>query len=107
MADNAYINKVIYGGNTLIDLTGDDALASHVLAGQKFHLPTGEPSIGTLPSYKAWSDDATVTAADILTGKAKYSERTLFKIVKGFTYNKLKELGEGHMSVLIVPSSIK
>ena len=71
-----YVNKVVYGNDTLRDLTGDDALASHVLAGQKFHLPTGEPSIGTLPSYKAWSDDATVTAADILTGKTAYAHGT-------------------------------
>lgn len=30
MANNQYVNKVIYGGQTLIDLTGDDVTAASV-----------------------------------------------------------------------------
>lgn len=44
---NEYKNKVIYGGNTLIDLTGDDVTAADVASGKKFHLPSGEPAVGT------------------------------------------------------------
>lgn len=47
MATNEYVNKVVYGGNTIIDLTGDDVQESDVRAGVKFHLPSGEPSTGT------------------------------------------------------------
>lgn len=67
-----YVNKVIYGNDTLIDLTGDDAVASQVLAGMHFHLKSGEPSIGTMPSLQAATQDATAVAAEILTGKTAY-----------------------------------
>ena len=71
MASNQYINKVVYGGNTLIDLTGDDVAASDVLSGKKFHLPSGEPGTGTCP-YDADTSDATAVAAEILATKTAY-----------------------------------
>ena len=71
MAENQYINKVVYGGDTLIDLTGDDVAASDVLSGKKFHLPSGASGTGTCP-YDANTSDATATAAEILTGKTAY-----------------------------------
>ncbi len=71
MASNQYINKVIYGGDPLIDLTVDDVATSDVLSGKKFHLPSGEPKTGTCP-YDADTSDATAVAAEILTGKTAY-----------------------------------
>ena len=71
MANNQYINKVIYGGQTLIDLTADDVAASDVLSGKKFHLPSGEPGTGTCP-YDADTSDATAVAAEILATKTAY-----------------------------------
>ena len=71
MANNQYINKVIYGGNTLIDLTGDDVQASDVLTGKKFHLPSGAQGTGAC-TYNADTSDATAVAAEILTGKTAY-----------------------------------
>lgn len=71
MAENQYINKVVYGGNTLIDLTGDDVLATDVLSGKKFHLPSGAPGVGTCP-FDADTSDATASAAEILLGKTAY-----------------------------------
>ena len=68
---NQYKNKIIYGGETLIDLTQDDVLVSDVAAGKKFHLPSGEPAIGT-NTYDADTSDATAVAAEILTGKTAY-----------------------------------
>lgn len=68
---NTYTNKVILGGDTLIDLTVDDVAASDVLAGKKFHLPSGEPTTGTCP-YDADTSDATATAAEILLNKTAY-----------------------------------
>lgn len=68
---NQYINKVVYGGNTLIDLTGDDVQASDVLTGKKFHLPSGAQGTGTCP-YDADTSDATAVAAEILTSKTAY-----------------------------------
>jgi len=71
MAENQYINKVVYGGNTLIDLTSDDVFASDVLAGKKFHLPSGAPGTGAC-TYDADTSDATAIAAEILSGKTAY-----------------------------------
>ena len=71
MADNPYINKVVYGGNTLIDLTGDDVMASDVLSGKKFHLPSGAQGTGSC-TYDADTSDATAVAAEILATKTAY-----------------------------------
>lgn len=68
---NTYINKVIYGNTTLIDLTGDDVERSDVLTGKKFHLPTGESTTGTC-TYDAYTSDATANAAEILSTKTAY-----------------------------------
>jgi hypothetical protein len=71
MAENTYTNKVIYGGDTLIDLTADDVTRSDVLSGMKFHLPSGEPTTGTC-TYDADTQDANAIAAEILTTKTAY-----------------------------------
>ena len=71
MASNQYINKVIYGGNTLIDLTADDVTRSSVLSGIKFHLPSGEATTGTC-AYDADTSDANAVAAEILSNKTAY-----------------------------------
>lgn len=71
MATNQYINKVIYGGQTLIDLTVDDVTRASVLSGIKFHLPSGEATTGTC-EYDAKTSDATAVAAEILSTKTAY-----------------------------------
>lgn len=48
MANNPYVNKVIYGDDTLIDLTGDTATESDVLLGKTFHDKSGALRTGTL-----------------------------------------------------------
>ena len=75
MASNEYINKVIYGGDTLIDLTSDDVTRADVVSGKYFHLPTGERTTGT-NTYDADTSDATATAAEILATKTAYVNGT-------------------------------
>lgn len=72
---NEYINKVVLGNETLIDLTGDDISASDVLSGKKAHLPSGAPVTGTC-TFDADTSDATATAAEILNGKTAYKAGT-------------------------------
>lgn len=69
------INKVIYGGNVLIDLTGDTVTADKVLSGYTFHGKDGVAATGTL-TYDADTSDATVTAAEILLSKTAYVNGT-------------------------------
>lgn len=71
MANNQYVNKVVYSGQTLIDLTVDDVSASDVLSGIKFHLPSGAQGTGTC-TYDADTSDATAVAAEILATKTAY-----------------------------------
>ena len=69
---NQYVSKVVLGnGTTLIDLTGDDVVASSVLSGIKFHGADGAPGTGSCP-YDADTSDATATAAEILATKTAY-----------------------------------
>lgn len=44
------INKVVYGGETLIDLTNDTITQSAVLENTQFHAPNGEIKQGTMPN---------------------------------------------------------
>ena len=47
------INKVVYDGNTLIDLTGDTVTTADVLDGVSFHLSDGYQLTGTMPDRGA------------------------------------------------------
>ena len=47
MATNQHANKVIYGGEVIIDLTADTATASSVLVGSTFHDKSGAAVTGT------------------------------------------------------------
>ena len=67
------ISKVIYGGNTLIDLTADTVTADKLLKGIKAHGANGEPVTGTC-DFDANTQDATATAAEILNGKTAYNK---------------------------------
>lgn len=61
-------SKVIYNGETLIDLTGDDVKADKLLKGIKAHDSNGDPITGTC-DYDVNSSDVTAIAAEILKGK--------------------------------------
>lgn len=65
------INKVIYGGTTLIDLTSDTATADKVLTGYTFHDKSGAVVDGTC-EFDADTSDATAGAAEILATKTAY-----------------------------------
>lgn len=66
------INKVIYGGEVLIDLTGDTATADQVASGYTFHDKTGALVSGT-STKDVDSNDATAVVAEILDGKTAYA----------------------------------
>ena len=69
------INKVVYGGKTLIDLTGDTVTADKVLEGFTTHDKSGASIIGTC-TFDVNSGDATVSVAEMLTGKTAYARGT-------------------------------
>lgn len=67
------ISKVVYGGNTLIDLTGDTVKADKLLKGYKAHGADGEIINGSC-EFDANTQDATATDAEILNGKTAYNK---------------------------------
>lgn len=67
------ISKVIYGGQTLIDLTADTVTEDKLLKGYKAHGADGEIINGTC-TYDADTQDATATDAEILAGKTAYNK---------------------------------
>lgn len=71
MANNPYANKVIYGGQVIIDISTDDVTAADVLTGKKFHLPSGAAGTGTC-AFDADTSDATAVASEILSTKTAY-----------------------------------
>ena len=84
MAEIKHINKVVYGGKTLIDLTGDTATADKVLKDLTFHDKTGATVTGTC-TFDVDSGDATVAVAEMLAGKTAYARGTKLTGTMGST----------------------
>lgn len=61
-------SKIIYGGRTIIDLTGDDVTADKVLLGIQFHGGDGQIYEGTC-TFDVDSTSATLKASEALEGK--------------------------------------
>lgn len=66
------INKVIYGGNTLIDITDTTATASNVASGLYFYGRDGVKTAGT-NTYDSDTSDATMSADELLYGEIGYA----------------------------------
>lgn len=67
MADNPYVNKVVYDGDTLIDLTDDTVTADSLLEGVTAHDASGAVITGTYtipPNYGLITyDGSTITVS--------------------------------------------
>lgn len=71
MANNQYVNKVVYDGNVLIDLTSDTVAAQYLLRNYTAHDKSGALVTGTC-SFDSDTTDANATASEILSGKTAY-----------------------------------
>jgi hypothetical protein len=67
-----YINKVIYGGKTLIDLTGDTITSDKLLKDVTAHDKSGAPITGEC-TFDVDSSDATAAVAEILEGQTAFA----------------------------------
>lgn len=73
---NQYVDKVVYGGQTLIDLTGDTITAADLADGVTAHDKSGAPITGTSTLDSDTSDD-TAAAAEILSGRTAHARGAL------------------------------
>ena len=73
MANNPYVNKVVYGGSTLIDLTADTVTAARMLSGYTAHNASGAVVTGAIQSQAAQTitpgtQDQIIAAGKYLAG---------------------------------------
>lgn len=68
-------NKIIFGGETLIDLTADTVDAAHLLAPYTAHDRSGAIITGTC-TYNADTSDANASADELLLNKTAYVNGT-------------------------------
>ena len=71
MATNQYVNKVVYGGTTLIDITADTVTSSALLSGVTAHNKAGAPVTGSC-DWDSNTTDANATASELLLNKTAY-----------------------------------
>lgn len=69
------INKVVYGGNTLLDLTADTITPADLAQGVTAHDKSGASITGT-NTKDSDTSDADATASEILYGKTAYARGT-------------------------------
>ena len=86
MPNTKYNSKIVYFGETLMDLTEDTIDAASLLSGKTAHDKTGAPITGTC-TYDSDTTDATAVEAEILLGKTAYVNK---KKVVGTMANKGK-----------------
>lgn len=72
---NQYKNKVIYNGETLIDLSADTITAADLASGVTAHDKSGAPITGS-NTYDSDTSDDTVVVAEILSGKTAHARGT-------------------------------
>lgn len=75
MAENQNVNKVVYGGQTIIDLTADTITAGDLVAGVTAHDKSGATITGTDTRDSDTSKD-TAAVAEILAGKTAHARGT-------------------------------
>lgn len=81
MANNPYVNKVEYAGQTIMDLTNDTITPSDVLNGATFHDRSGTPQTGSLITHGVYDGLDSSSVDDALSanqGKVLYSILSLF-----------------------------
>lgn len=65
-------NKIVWGNETLIDLTGDTIEEQYIVGGKTAHDRAGNVITGTC-TYDADTSDATATADEIIDGEVAYA----------------------------------
>lgn len=75
MANNPYVNKVVFGNTTVMDISSDTITAADLLSGVTAHDRSGAPITGSC-TYDSDTTDADATAGEILSTKTAYVNGT-------------------------------
>ena len=68
---STYVSKVIYGNETIMDISSDTIVATALLSGYTAHDASGAPITGSC-TFDANTKDATALVGEILYGKTAY-----------------------------------
>ena len=101
MANNQYVNKVVYNGDTLIDLTSDTVAAAYLLKNYTAHDRSGASITGSC-EYDSNTTDANATAGEILSSKTAYVNKT--KVTGSMTNNGSSNVTVTSTSGTSIPS---
>lgn len=74
---DSHVSKVIFGGEVLMDLTGDTVTPETLLQGVTAHGKDGAPIEGAC-AFDVDSSDATATVAELLVGRTAYARGAKF-----------------------------
>lgn len=81
MASNPYKNKVIFDGNTLIDLTGDNVASNRMLSGTTAHDASGAPITGDIATKT--QSDISVSGPSVTIPAGYYASQTTKSVSNG------------------------
>lgn len=101
MANNQYVNKVVYDGTTLIDLTSDTVAAAYLLKNYTAHDKSGAPITGSC-EFDSNTTDANATAGEILSGKTAYVNKA--KVTGSMTNNGANNITVSGLSGASIPA---
>ena len=80
MATNQYVNKVVFGNTTLIDITQDSVTANTLLSGYTAHSATGASIIGSIATKTGSDITLTNNVLAVPTGYYNNVEKTLTSV---------------------------
>lgn len=96
MANNQYVNKIIYGDQTLIDLTSDTVAANKMLSGYTAHDKSGAAITGTIVSR---------SSSDVIDSIEVNNNKTYFVHTYPAGYYPNQFSFGTHVQLIPVPSS--
>ena len=93
MANNPYVNKVEYAGQTVMDISNDTVTPSDVLDGVTFHDRSGAPQTGSVITHNVYDGLDSTSTSDALSAN---QGRALNSKITTNTYSgDLNSLGAG------------
>ena len=97
------ISKVVYDGNTLIDLTSDSVNASNLSKGTTAHNAAGEQIVGTFEQVQSDWNQNDETAADYVKNRPFYTGNPVETVLVEESTLTFREVGNGIYATEIPP----
>ena len=97
------ISKVVYDGNTLIDLTSDSVNASNLSKGTTAHNAAGEQIVGTFEQVQSDWNQNDETAVDYVKNRPFYTGNPVETVLVEESTLTFREVGDGIYATEIPP----